>query len=116
MGYSEAGSLPRTAEHCAKELHTLLQHAAIPGPYMLVGHSMGGAPVRVFAHTYAAEVAGVVLIESTNPREVGTPGPKDVLVNITSVRVKQTSEAAVPSAATTAFWVDDCRRANRRRD
>jgi pimeloyl-ACP methyl ester carboxylesterase len=75
MGYSEAGPLPRTAEQFAKELHTLLQHADIPGPYVLVGHSMGGAPVRVFAHTYAAEVAGVVLIESMNPEEVGTPAP-----------------------------------------
>jgi pimeloyl-ACP methyl ester carboxylesterase len=36
---------------------------------------MGGAPVRVFAHTYAAEVAGVVLIESMNPGAVGTPAP-----------------------------------------
>jgi pimeloyl-ACP methyl ester carboxylesterase len=75
MGYSEPGPLPRTAEQFAKELHTLLQHAAIPGPYVLVGHSMGGAPVRVFAHTYAAEVAGVVLIESMNPEEAGTPAP-----------------------------------------
>src|SRR5215207_106820 len=75
MGYSEAGSLPRTAEHFAKELHILLQHAAIPGLYVLVGHSMGGAPVRVFAHTYAAEVAGVVLIESMNPGAVDTPVP-----------------------------------------
>jgi pimeloyl-ACP methyl ester carboxylesterase len=75
MGYSEAGPLPRTAEHFAKELHTLLQHAAIHGPYVLVGHSMGGAPVRVFAHTYPADVAGVVLIESMNPGAVGTPVP-----------------------------------------
>jgi len=74
-GYSEAGPLPRTAEQFAKELHTLLQHANIPGPYVLVGHSMGGAPVRVFAHTYAAEVAGVVLIESMNPEGAGTPAP-----------------------------------------
>ena len=34
---------------------------------MLVGHSWGGLPVRVFAHEYAAEVAGVVLIESMHP-------------------------------------------------
>src|SRR5215212_5577313 len=73
MGYSEAGPLPRTAEQFAKELHSLLQRADIPGPYVLVGHSMGGAPVRVFAQTYAAEVVGVVLIESINPGEVGTP-------------------------------------------
>src|SRR5215213_6006374 len=43
MGWSEAGPLPRTAEQFTKELHSLLQRAAIPGPYVLVGHSMGGA-------------------------------------------------------------------------
>src|SRR6266540_3954300 len=48
MGFSEPGSLPRTAEQFAKELHTLLLHADIPGPYVLVGHSLGGLPVRVF--------------------------------------------------------------------
>jgi pimeloyl-ACP methyl ester carboxylesterase len=73
MGYSEAGPLPRTAEEFAQELHLLLERAGIPGPYVLVGHSMGGAPVRVFTHTYPAEVAGVVLIESMNPAAVGTP-------------------------------------------
>lgn len=73
MGYSEAGPLPRTAEHFAQELHLLLQRANVPGPYVLVGHSMGGAPVRVFAHEYAPEVAGVVLIESMNPGAAGTP-------------------------------------------
>lgn len=69
MGYSEAGPLPRTAEQFAKELHTLLQNAGIPGPYVLVGHSMGGLVVRVFVHKYAAGVAGVVLIDSMNPRQ-----------------------------------------------
>lgn len=69
MGYSEAGPLPRTAEQFAKELHTLLQHANIPGPYVLVGHSMGGLTVRVFVHEYASDVAGVVLIESMNPQQ-----------------------------------------------
>src|SRR5512144_2856260 len=37
MGYSEAGPLPRDADQFAKELHTLLQNAGIPGPYVLVG-------------------------------------------------------------------------------
>lgn len=68
-GWSEAGPLPRTAEQFAKELHTLLQNAGIPGPYVLVGHSMGGLPVRVFVHEYATDVAGVVQIQSMNPRQ-----------------------------------------------
>ena len=75
MGHSEAGPPPRTAERFARELHALLQHAGVPGPYVLVGHSMGGAPVRVFAHAYAPEVVGVVLIEAMNPGAVGTTAP-----------------------------------------
>jgi pimeloyl-ACP methyl ester carboxylesterase len=67
IGWSDPGPLPRDARQFTKELHTLLQNAHIPGPYVLVGHSMGGLPVRVFAHEYASEVAGVVLIDSMSP-------------------------------------------------
>jgi pimeloyl-ACP methyl ester carboxylesterase len=44
-----------------------LHEAGIPGPYVLVGHSMGGLTVRVFAHEYAPAVVGVVLIDSMSP-------------------------------------------------
>jgi pimeloyl-ACP methyl ester carboxylesterase len=70
MGWSEAGPLPRDAAQFAKELHTLLQKADIPGPYVMVGHSLGGLGVRVFVHEYASEVAGVVLVESMNPKQI----------------------------------------------
>jgi pimeloyl-ACP methyl ester carboxylesterase len=75
MGWSEAGPLPRTAEQFARELHVGLHEAGIPGPYVLVGHSMGGLPVRVFAHEYAAEVAGVVLIEAMSPSMATSSAP-----------------------------------------
>jgi pimeloyl-ACP methyl ester carboxylesterase len=68
-GWSDAGPLPRDAAQFAKELHTLLQNANIPGPYVMVGHSLGGLGVRVFVHDYASEVAGVVLIDSMTPRQ-----------------------------------------------
>lgn len=67
MGYSDPGPLPRDARQFATELHTLLQRAAIPGPYVLAGHSLGGLSVRVFAHLYPADVAGVVLLDSMSP-------------------------------------------------
>jgi pimeloyl-ACP methyl ester carboxylesterase len=67
MGWSEQGPLPRDAVQFARELHLLLQKANIAGPYIMVGHSMGGLPVRVYTHDYSAEVAGVVLIESMVP-------------------------------------------------
>lgn len=77
MGYSEAGPLPRTAEQFARELRLLLARAGVPGPYVLVGHSMGGLTVRVYAHDYPAEVAGVVLIESMSPAQA-TVAPAEV--------------------------------------
>jgi pimeloyl-ACP methyl ester carboxylesterase len=77
MGWSEAGPLPRDAAQFAKELHTLLQNAHIQGPYVMVGHSLGGLPVRLFVHDYASEIAGVVLIESMSPRQF-TQSPTEV--------------------------------------
>ena len=77
MGWSEAGPLPRDAAQFAKELHTLLQNANIPGPYVMVGHSLGGLPVRVFVHDYASEIAGVVLIDSMTPKQF-TQSPTEV--------------------------------------
>jgi pimeloyl-ACP methyl ester carboxylesterase len=68
-GWSEAGPLPRDATQFAKELHTLLQNTNVPGPYVMVGHSLGGLGVRVFVHDYASEVAGVVLIDSMTPQQ-----------------------------------------------
>lgn len=63
-GWSEPGPLPRIATVEVEELHTLLVNANIEGPYVLVGHSLGGMLVRVFAHNYPAEVVGLVLVDS----------------------------------------------------
>ncbi len=70
MGWSEAGPLPRDAAQFVKELHTLLQNANILGPYIMVGHSLGGLPVRVFVHEYSSELSGVVLIELMSSQTV----------------------------------------------
>jgi pimeloyl-ACP methyl ester carboxylesterase len=70
LGWSEVGPLPRSAEQHVKELHTLLQNAQIPGPYVMVGHSIGGLDVRVFAHDYSSEVVGIVLVDSTSPKQI----------------------------------------------
>jgi pimeloyl-ACP methyl ester carboxylesterase len=67
LGWSDRGPEPRDARHHAQELHTLLANANVPGPYVLVGHSLGGLTVRMFAELYPDEVAGMVLVEATNP-------------------------------------------------
>lgn len=61
---SDAIAQPRTAPEVVEELHTLLQVAEIPGPYVLVGHSMGGFFARLYASTYPDEVVGIVLVDA----------------------------------------------------
>ena len=69
-GWSELGPSPRTANAEMEELHTLLVNANIPGPYVLVGHSLGGMLVRVYAHNYPDEVVGMVLVDSYHEERI----------------------------------------------
>lgn len=63
-GWSDPSPKPRTAIVMAQELHTLLANAGVAPPYILVGHSLGGYNVRMFADLYPAEVAGMVLVDA----------------------------------------------------
>ena len=46
------------------ELHTLLRNAGEQGPFLLVGHSLGGIHAPIYAARYPGEVAGLVLIDT----------------------------------------------------
>lgn len=77
-GWSDPGPNPRTGDAMASDLHALLQAAAVPPPYVLVGASFGGFPVRIFAGKFPNEVAGVVLVDSSHedqhePRSMTAP-------------------------------------------
>lgn len=63
-GWSESSFKPRTSQEMVKELHTLLTNAGIEGPYILVGHSLGGLNLRLFASQYPDEVVGMVLVDA----------------------------------------------------
>lgn len=69
LGYSDNSPRPRTSKVMAEELHTLLHNAEVPAQYVLVGHSMGGYNVRLFASFYRSEVAGMVLVDSSHPEQ-----------------------------------------------
>jgi len=69
LGYSDSSPRPRTSKVIAQELRTLLHNAAIEPPYILVGHSMGGYDVRLYASLYPHEVAGMVLVDSSHPAQ-----------------------------------------------
>lgn len=71
-GYGWSDSAPgasRTSQQMMTELHLLLTHAQIRGPYVLVGHSIGGLNMRLYAYRYPAEVAGMVLLDATSEHQ-----------------------------------------------
>lgn len=82
MGWSERGPEPRDAHQIATELHTLLAKAGVEGPYVLVGHSLGGQHVRMVADLYPTEVVGMVLVDATHP-DVLTRLPAQVAAGFT---------------------------------
>jgi pimeloyl-ACP methyl ester carboxylesterase len=63
---SDPSPQPRTAADVVADLHALLQAAAVPGPYVLVGHSLGGLFSRLYAATYPDAVVGLVLVDATH--------------------------------------------------
>jgi pimeloyl-ACP methyl ester carboxylesterase len=58
------------AQQTALELHTLLEKAGIPGPYILVGHSIGGVYIRRYTGLFPEEVSGVVLVDAAHPEQL----------------------------------------------
>ena len=68
IGASEDDGQPPTPRHVARKLRALLESTAVKPPYVLVGHSWGGLLIRVFAAVYPADVAGLVYVDSTDPR------------------------------------------------
>jgi pimeloyl-ACP methyl ester carboxylesterase len=76
MGWSEMGPEPRDAKQITSELHTLLKGAGIEGPYVLVGHSLGGLYMQTYAARYPDEVASVALVDSSTELDQFSHRPK----------------------------------------
>ena len=70
MGYSDPGPSPRTARRNASELAELLARSGIAGPVVLVGASIAGFDVRVFASDHPERAAGLVLVDASHEDDV----------------------------------------------
>jgi pimeloyl-ACP methyl ester carboxylesterase len=64
LGWSDAGPRPRTPQRIVAELHTLLSHARVPLPLVLVAYSLGWRYALRYAQQYPAEVAGLVAVDA----------------------------------------------------
>ena len=63
LGWSPNSASPRSVPQVVSELAALLSAAALPSPYILVGHSYGALLVRAFSSTFPDAVAGLVLLD-----------------------------------------------------
>ena len=91
-GRSDPAPMPRDPAEVVTELHDLLAAADVPGPFVLVGHSLGGAFDVLYARTYPDEVSGLVVIDSPLPpnRDLVSPQMWE------SVRVMGLDQSLVP--------------------
>lgn len=70
LGHSDPAPLPRTPVEIANDIHALVAAAKLQTPLIVVGHSLGGFNVKLYAALYPDEVAGLVLVD---PAEERTP-------------------------------------------
>ncbi len=87
LGWSERGPVPRDARSMAAQLRAALRAAEVHGPFVLVGHSFGWLPVRMFASLFAEEIVGLVAADGSHPDQwVQWPFPRADRVLAASLR------------------------------
>jgi len=91
--WSDPGPQPLTSRQEAYELESALKLSGEKGPYILVGHSIGGLVVRTFADGYPDESSGMVLVDAPSPdATMGYYG--------TLVRVRDLAKRTIPPVQT----------------
>ena len=64
-GTSDPASTVQTFTSQADDLHTALRSLDEPGPYVVVGHSFGGAEAVAFASMFPDDVSGLLLLDAS---------------------------------------------------
>lgn len=96
VGGSSKPQVAQTGPQLVASLHGLLQALQLPPPYVLVGHSLGGLIVNLYARCHPDEVAGVVLLEATSPDDPEQLARHENLVQRTLRRVFDTLSPQSP--------------------
>jgi pimeloyl-ACP methyl ester carboxylesterase len=70
FGFSTPTATPQTVDQTTADLEAALKAGGIPGPYVLVGHSLGGYESLLLADREGANVAGMVLVDPSFPDQL----------------------------------------------
>lgn len=114
LGWSERGDGAYDPMDVPVQLDTLMRHAGVPGPFVIVGHGLGAAFATLFASRFANESAGLVLVNapaaaigSLPPAAISTWSPwlaRFALLRISGTLSKRTTGLPQPAGgALTAF-------------
>ena len=76
-GKSATTTEARDGTHIVQELRALLKAQGLQPPYVLVGHSLGGLYMQLYARQHPGEVAALVLVDSTHPEQLKGAGNPD---------------------------------------
>ncbi len=103
-GASEEVSTPRDGDHIVEELRQTLRETGVAPPYVLVGHSLGGLYMQLYARRHPDEVAGLVLVDSTHPEQMNGAGAQKnwpawarVAFGALTTKTAQAELAAIPT-------------------
>lgn len=69
LGFSDPSDRSGTAANAVDDLHRLLLAASVKPPYVLVGHSLGGMYLQLFADLYRSDVVGMVLVDPVSDEQ-----------------------------------------------
>jgi pimeloyl-ACP methyl ester carboxylesterase len=73
-GNSDPVATSRDGLHIVDELRALLRNSGLKPPYILVGHSLGGLYMQIYARRYPEEVSALILVDSTHPQQIDGDG------------------------------------------
>jgi pimeloyl-ACP methyl ester carboxylesterase len=107
IGASAPATTPRDGVTIVEELRATLRAKEIAPPYVLVGHSIGGLYVQLYARRHPDEVAGLVLVDSTHPEQLSGAGAREqwpvlvkLVVDVASPEVAHEELNALPATGT----------------
>jgi len=77
FGRSTAGSSDHSVPSAVTDLHEMLHHLGVPGPYILVARSYGSLIARLYVSRFPTDVVGLVLVDGTHEQQVQRFGTLD---------------------------------------